>query len=106
MDEPTASVDFQSVRRVQEVWRKVFAGRTVLSIAHRLQTVVDFCDRVCVLEAGRLAEIGTPKELLADPTSHLAKLARAGKLEPVGAASNSQLLAAVKDSPLESKATL
>jgi len=65
MDEPTAAVDAQTDRQIQETVCCRFKARTVLTIAHRLETVLPFCNRVMVLEAGRLAEIGTPQQLLA-----------------------------------------
>jgi ABC-type multidrug transport system fused ATPase/permease subunit len=76
MDEPTASVDMQTDRLLQSVARVAFAKKTVMTIAHRLETVRD-CDRIAVMEAGRLVELGPPEELLSDPKSHLAKMYRA-----------------------------
>lgn len=65
MDEATSAVDRATDTAIQSSLRDEFAaaGCTVLVIAHRLSTVADF-DRILVLEAGSLAEIGTPKELL------------------------------------------
>ncbi|KAK4250854.1 hypothetical protein C7999DRAFT_11392 [Corynascus novoguineensis] len=65
LDEATSAVDRGTDSNIQESLRKEFAaaGCTVLVIAHRLSTVADF-DRVLVLEKGRVAEIGTPRELL------------------------------------------
>merc|ERR1712008_6580 len=74
MDEPTAAVDAQTDRQIQETVCRRFTGCTVLTIAHRLETVLPFCNRVMVLAAGRLAEIGTPQELLARG-GHLAAMA-------------------------------
>jgi ATP-binding cassette, subfamily C (CFTR/MRP), member 1 len=48
---------------VQQVIREEFRDHTVISIAHRLDTIVDF-DRVVVLEKGCLVEEGNPRELL------------------------------------------
>ncbi len=41
-----------------------FSSSTVLTIAHRLDTIMDTSDRVVVMDRGRVAEEGTPKELL------------------------------------------
>lgn len=65
MDEATSAVDRATDTAIQLSLRDAFAaaGCTVLVIAHRLSTVADF-DRILVLEKGRMAEMGTPKELL------------------------------------------
>lgn len=73
MDEPTASVDVQTDRQVQAAAREAFSGRTVVTIAHRLDTVMH-CDRLAVMDAGRLAELGPPAALLGDPGSRLSQL--------------------------------
>jgi len=79
MDEPTASCDSQTDALLQETVRKAFAGRTVLCIAHRLDTIIGY-DRVMVMEAGRALEIGTPSQLAADRTSRFAQLLAAARL--------------------------
>lgn len=65
MDEATSAVDRATDAAIQLSLRDSFAaaGCTVLVIAHRLSTVADF-DRILVLEKGRMAEMGTPRELL------------------------------------------
>lgn len=80
MDEPTASVDLQTDRLVQATAKTAFAGRTMVVIAHRLDTVMS-CDRLAVMESGRLAEIGRPKDLASDSRSHVAHLLRAANDE-------------------------
>ncbi|KAJ2764128.1 hypothetical protein IWQ57_005291, partial [Coemansia nantahalensis] len=65
MDEATASVDFATDACLQRVLRGAeLAASTLVCIAHRLRTVVDY-DRVVVLDAGRVAEFDTPAQLLA-----------------------------------------
>lgn len=64
LDEATSSVDAETDALVQKVVREDFARHTVVSVAHRLETIVDF-DRVVVLEKGCVAEEGEPRELLA-----------------------------------------
>jgi ABC-type multidrug transport system fused ATPase/permease subunit len=63
LDEATASLDVQSDALLQKMIRKHFVNRTVLTIAHRLITIID-CDRVLVLDAGRIVEFDSPKKLL------------------------------------------
>lgn len=63
LDEPTASVDLETDAVMQRVIRESFAGCTLVAVAHRLQTIVDF-DRVVVMRAGRVVEQGAPRELL------------------------------------------
>jgi ABC-type multidrug transport system fused ATPase/permease subunit len=63
LDEATASVDAAGDAVVQRALREHLQGATVLTIAHRLQTVLD-SDLVIVMGEGRVAEMGTPDELL------------------------------------------
>ncbi|CAH0129950.1 Putative multidrug export ATP-binding/permease protein SA1683 [Microbacterium sp. Bi121] len=64
LDEATSALDTVSERVVQEALDEAARGRTVLSIAHRLSTVMG-ADVIHVLEAGRIVESGTHAELLA-----------------------------------------
>lgn len=64
LDEATSALDTVSERIVQEALETAAAGRTTLSIAHRLSTVID-ADVIHVVEAGRIVESGTHSELLA-----------------------------------------
>jgi ATP-binding cassette, subfamily B, bacterial len=63
LDEPTSGLDFASERTVMAALQAAAAGRTTLTIAHRLQTV-RFADRIIVLERGRIAEEGAHADLL------------------------------------------
>jgi ABC-type multidrug transport system fused ATPase/permease subunit len=66
LDEATASVDSETDNLIQKMVRKNFKNTTVLTIAHRLNTIMDY-DRVLVLDKGELAEYDSPKNLLANP---------------------------------------
>ncbi|GJN77161.1 hypothetical protein PLIIFM63780_000650 [Purpureocillium lilacinum] len=68
MDEATSSVDSDTDTVMQRVLREEFAGRTMIAIAHKLQTILDF-DRVLLLDKGQIVETGNPQELLANDTS-------------------------------------
>lgn len=63
MDEATSSVDTETEQRIQEALAKVTRGRTCFVIAHRLSTIRS-SDRIAVIEAGKIVEIGSHRELL------------------------------------------
>ncbi|XP_048138473.1 ABC transporter C family member 4 [Rhodamnia argentea] len=67
MDEATASVDSQTDAVIQRIIREDFATCTIISIAHRIPTVMD-CDRVLVVDAGRAKEFDRPSTLLGRPS--------------------------------------
>ncbi|NXG68980.1 MRP7 protein, partial [Baryphthengus martii] len=62
IDEATASVDQKTDQLLQQTIRQRFADKTVLTIAHRLNTILD-SDRVLVMQAGRVAEMDSPTRL-------------------------------------------
>jgi ABC-type multidrug transport system fused ATPase/permease subunit len=64
LDEATSNVDTNTERIMQKSLRRLVQGRTCLIIAHRLSTVTN-ADRIIVIEQGKIAEIGSPQELLA-----------------------------------------
>ncbi|KAK0469891.1 ABC transporter [Desarmillaria tabescens] len=62
LDEATASVDYETDRNIQNTITHEFQDRTILCIAHRLRTIISY-DRICVLDAGEIAEFDTPSQL-------------------------------------------
>ncbi|XP_054168602.1 multidrug resistance-associated protein 1-like [Oppia nitens] len=75
LDEATAAVDLETDSLIQQTIRKAFADCTVLTIAHRLHTILD-STRVLVLNEGRIAEFDSPDNLLADENSVFYSLAK------------------------------
>lgn len=63
LDEATASLDAQTDLMIQEAIKKNFSELTMLTIAHRLNTIIE-CDRVLVMDAGRVCEFDEPVKLL------------------------------------------
>ncbi|KAJ2893590.1 Multidrug resistance-associated protein 1, partial [Coemansia aciculifera] len=76
LDEATASIDLHASLQLHAVIRQRFAKCTVITIAHRLETVYD-CDTVLVIADGQVQESGSPSLLLANPESAFAQLAAA-----------------------------
>jgi ATP-binding cassette subfamily C (CFTR/MRP) protein 1 len=58
---------------MQRIIRERFSSHTIIAVAHKLDTILDF-DKVVLLDDGVLVEFDTPHELLADPTSAFYKL--------------------------------
>ena len=75
LDEATASVDLATDALIQATLRREFRGSTVITIAHRIATILDY-DKVLVLEQGRLLEEGRPSDLLRDGGSTFYGMAR------------------------------
>ena len=63
LDEATANVDLQTDDFIQKTLSKEFQDSTVLTVAHRLKTIIN-SDRVLVLDHGRIIEFDTPLSLL------------------------------------------
>ncbi len=64
LDEATSSVDTRTEKKIQDAMVKLMQNRTSIIIAHRLSTIQD-ADRIVVLDAGRVVEMGSHSELLA-----------------------------------------
>lgn len=77
LDEATAAVDVETDKLVQQVIRKEFKDRTILTIAHRLNTILD-SDKVIVLDFGKVIEFDAPSTLMQDPSTMFSALCRRG----------------------------
>lgn len=80
LDEATSSVDFETDREIQKTLRTAFAGCTVLTIAHRINTIMD-STRILVMKDGKAAEFAPPQELLQDEDSLFSEIVRHSKAE-------------------------
>ncbi|KAF9307887.1 CD9 antigen, partial [Linnemannia elongata] len=83
LDEATAAVDVETDELIQRTIREEFKDRTILTIAHRIKTVMD-SDKILVLEKGRVEEYESPSELLKRKESLFFRLAeQAGEVVSV-----------------------
>ena len=73
MDEATANVDIETDARVQTAIRSAFAEQTVIVIAHRLGTIIDF-DKKLVHDKGKVSEFDAPATLLENSSGALSAL--------------------------------
>ena len=78
MDEATASIDNETDSFIQTMVRDMFSDATVLTIAHRLNTILD-SDRILVLDDGNVAEFDAPGKLLADKDGEFFKMVAKSK---------------------------
>jgi len=76
MDEATASVDYATDELISKTIRQEFSNSTILTIAHRLRTVIDY-DRIMLLEQGQVVEFDRPSVLLSDPSTKFYALCQA-----------------------------
>jgi ABC-type multidrug transport system fused ATPase/permease subunit len=83
LDEATANVDVLTDELIQRKIRELFKSCTVLTIAHRLDTILD-SDKILVMDKGACAEYDSPRALIEDESSLFTKLTRAmGEKEAV-----------------------
>ncbi|XP_006821887.2 uncharacterized protein LOC102809500 [Saccoglossus kowalevskii] len=75
MDEATASIDMQTDAILQEVVSTAFGDKTVLTIAHRVSTILN-SDSILVLSDGKVAEYDTPQNLLRKESSMFSSLVK------------------------------
>ncbi|OAQ27712.1 P-loop containing nucleoside triphosphate hydrolase protein [Linnemannia elongata AG-77] len=73
LDEATASVDLATDALIQRAIRHDFAASTVITVAHRINTIIDY-DRILVMDGGQVAEFAAPQVLLRDSGSAFSKL--------------------------------
>ncbi|GLT64997.1 hypothetical protein SLA2020_374550 [Shorea laevis] len=73
LDEATAAVDVRTDALIQKTIREEFKSCTMLIIAHRLNTIID-CDRILLLDSGRVLEYDTPEALLSKEGSAFSKM--------------------------------
>ena len=73
LDEATANVDYKTDHLIQDVIRNRFKESTVLTIAHRLNTIMDY-DKVIVMDQGRVVEFDKPEVLLQNKTGFFSRL--------------------------------
>lgn len=73
LDEATAAVDVRTDALIQKTIREEFKSRTMLIIAHRLNTIID-CDKILLLDAGQVVEFDTPESLLRKEESAFSKM--------------------------------
>ncbi|XP_015590166.1 multidrug resistance-associated protein 5 isoform X1 [Cephus cinctus] len=78
LDEATAAVDPETEIAVQNTIQQEFSGCTVLTIAHRLQTV-QYCDRILLMNNGMILEFDTPTNLLSNPYSEFSMMMAAAE---------------------------
>ncbi|GMG36180.1 unnamed protein product [Ambrosiozyma monospora] len=68
LDEATASIDYEADAMIQKTIREEFSSTTILTIAHRLKTIIDY-DKILVLDGGKIKEFDHPYKLIVDKTS-------------------------------------
>lgn len=99
LDEATSSVDSKTDELMQRIIREKFSNHTIIAIAHKLDTILDF-DKIVLLDGGMLIEYDTPSALMADEDSAFAKLYRATRIEcPITISDTSTQSGSSKGSP-------
>ncbi|WAQ92564.1 hypothetical protein PtA15_17A45 [Puccinia triticina] len=73
MDEATSSIDMETDARIQATIRECMGDSMVITIAHRLFTVIDY-DKLIILKEGQIIELGSPKDLIQDVNSEFRRM--------------------------------
>jgi len=73
LDEATANIDIVTEKKIQTIINEEFASSTVITIAHRLNTIMH-SDKVLVLSHGEIVEYDAPQTLMSDPNSKFSEL--------------------------------
>jgi ABC-type multidrug transport system fused ATPase/permease subunit len=81
LDEPTSALDPQNEQMITETLAGLKGARTIVIVSHRLSTVAD-CDRIYVMEEGRIVEQGTHEALVARRGTYFRMARHQMKLEP------------------------
>ena len=79
LDEATASIDLETDDLIQSTIREVFADSTIMTIAHRINTIMD-SDKVVVMKDGHVEELDSPENLLKNEQSLFHSLAKEARL--------------------------
>merc|ERR1719350_1274453 len=80
LDEATSSVDYDTDKDIQKTLREAFKGCTVLTIAHRVNTIMD-SDKILVMNDGIVAEFDSPEVLLQNKESIFSEIVRHAQAE-------------------------
>lgn len=80
LDEPTSAVDVENEHIIQEAISRISEGRTVITVAHRLSTIIN-ADKIYVMDKGNIAESGTHEELIGKNGAYSALYARETKAD-------------------------
>jgi ATP-binding cassette, subfamily C (CFTR/MRP), member 1 len=78
MDEATSSVDIETDEIIQKTIREHFKDCTILVVAHRINTIMD-CDKILIMEKGKIVEFDSPEELLKNKKSTFFSLVQHSK---------------------------
>ena len=79
LDEPTANIDSDTDKLLQQTLKDEFSEATIICVAHRLDTIIDY-DRILVLGDGEILEYGTPGELLSMNGHFASMVANTGRM--------------------------
>eukprot|EP00834_Sanchytrium_tribonematis_P008328 NODE_944_length_2958_cov_1.988108.p3 type:complete len:162 gc:universal NODE_944_length_2958_cov_1.988108:1645-1160(-) len=80
LDEATANIDHSTDENIQKMIRQEFSNSTIICVAHRLRTIIDF-EKILVLDQGKLVEFDSPKNLLQKQGLFYKMCAESGELD-------------------------